>query len=136
MLPHWSEQRSERDLQRALRCRIQQRERATQRTLLRVQPEWQRSRCASGLSGSVQPAGLGVGRVSLPGAIGPGLEADIAANVIRVRPALPEFLNEVTIQRMTVLGKCGSLNVRRDASGYHVESDGLPLDVAERSGSR
>ena len=133
VLPHWSEQRSERDLQRALRCRIQQRT----------------SDPANSTAGSAGVAAQSMRRWPIreraarrPGRRAriltwcdrPGLEADIAANVIRVRPALPEFLNEVTIQRMTVLGKCGSLNVRRDASGYHVESDGLPLDVAERSG--
>lgn len=60
-----------------------------------------------------------------------GLIADIGNNVLRVTPQLPAFFDEVAIRNMTVLGKTGSLTVRRVAGGYQIESEGLPLEIAQ-----
>ncbi len=64
-----------------------------------------------------------------------GLVADINAGVLRVSPRLPDFLNEVTIHHMPVLGRNGSLTVRRKGPGYQVESTDLPIEAVETAAS-
>lgn len=53
-----------------------------------------------------------------------GLTLDEAQGVLIVEPALPEWLNEVTIRDLTVRGRPAALNVSRDGDEYRVETEG------------
>lgn len=60
-----------------------------------------------------------------------GLQVDLGARRLSVSPALPVWLNEVTLRGLQVLGRRGSLTVRRQGSGYDVHADGLGGDIRE-----
>lgn len=53
-----------------------------------------------------------------------GLHVDIERARLLVDPALPPWLNEVTLKDMSVLGAAASLSVRRDGGDYVVETEG------------
>lgn len=53
-----------------------------------------------------------------------GLTFDEAHGVLGVEPALPDWLNEITIRDLTVRGLPASLTVRRHAGDYLVETEG------------
>ncbi|MDQ3106887.1 MAG: amylo-alpha-1,6-glucosidase, partial [Actinomycetota bacterium] len=57
-----------------------------------------------------------------------GLEANAAAGELVVRPALPEWLPEVRVERLAVGNACVDLCVQRDADGAH------HLEVSTRRG--
>ncbi len=57
-----------------------------------------------------------------------GLEADAAAGVLKLRPALPDWLTEVRLERLTVGRASVDLAVTRDATGTH------RIDVTRREG--
>ncbi|MGH2562162.1 MAG: amylo-alpha-1,6-glucosidase [Thermomicrobiales bacterium] len=56
-----------------------------------------------------------------------GLAVDVEKERLCVAPALPNWLESVTIRNMCVLGQTVSLTVRRDGGDYEIESDG-PVD--------
>jgi hypothetical protein len=58
-----------------------------------------------------------------------GLQADIGSRRVSVAPALPDWLNEITVRDLQIQGRRGSLTVRRAGSGYDVRADGLTVDV-------
>jgi len=58
-----------------------------------------------------------------------GLNADLAVRAVTVAPALPDWLNEVTVHNLHVCGRSGSLEVRREGSTYTVRADGIPVEV-------
>jgi glycogen debranching enzyme len=65
-----------------------------------------------------------------------GLEADAHARVLRVHPALPEWMDEVTLRQLRVGGSTIDLRVARRADGGHVidvlsDSQGLQVDLVE-----
>jgi glycogen debranching enzyme len=61
-----------------------------------------------------------------------GLHVDVGRRCLVVSPALPAWLNEVTIRGVRVLGQTGSLAVRRVGSEYEVEADGIAVEIAAR----
>jgi hypothetical protein len=63
-----------------------------------------------------------------------GLEADAASRTLHVRPALPDWMNEVTLRQLRVGDSSIDLRVRRLDDGQHaVEvlsgAVGLTVDV-------
>jgi glycogen debranching enzyme len=58
-----------------------------------------------------------------------GLRVEIGTGRISVAPALPTWLNEITIRDLHVRGRRGSLAVRRAGEGYDVIADGLFVAV-------
>ncbi|MGI8475548.1 MAG: MGH1-like glycoside hydrolase domain-containing protein, partial [Thermomicrobiales bacterium] len=56
-----------------------------------------------------------------------GLRARPGEGTLEVRPALPEWLDEVSIADLDVLGQRGSLRVSRTANGYDVDAPGIRL---------
>ncbi|MDQ3694606.1 MAG: amylo-alpha-1,6-glucosidase [Chloroflexota bacterium] len=61
-----------------------------------------------------------------------GLRIDVAAGSLLVEPALPPWLNEVTIHDLEVLGQRCSLAVRRSGDAYAIASEGPMLLMAGR----
>ena len=61
-----------------------------------------------------------------------GLQVDVAAQRLLVNPALPPWLNRVTVDALPVLGTAVTLDVRRDGAGYAVSADG-PVTLAKGS---
>jgi len=57
---------------------------------------------------------------------------DVAAQRLLVNPALPPWLNRVTVDALPVLGTAVTLDVRRDGTGYAVSADG-PVTLAKGS---
>jgi hypothetical protein len=68
-----------------------------------------------------------------------GLDADAAAGVVRVRPALPDWLPQVRLEGLTVGTASVDLQVTRRPDGRHeVEvsnSDGRLSVIADESGA-
>ena len=62
-----------------------------------------------------------------------GLEADASAGRLRVRPALPEWLPEVSVRNLTVGESKVDLRIRRSHDGTHEfdlqDSRGVPLEI-------
>jgi glycogen debranching enzyme len=58
-----------------------------------------------------------------------GLQADPQRNVVRVAPALPDWLPRVRIESIQALGARFDLEVERDGSDYRISSDG-PVEMA------
>jgi glycogen debranching enzyme len=56
-----------------------------------------------------------------------GLEIDVAAGKLTLSPSLPKWLDELTISDLSVLGSRGTLSVRRQGSGYAIETVSLPV---------
>ena len=56
-----------------------------------------------------------------------GLEVDVTGQRLMITPALPDWLNEVTVHDLSVLGHRGTLHVRRVGAGYAIDGAGLPL---------
>ena len=56
-----------------------------------------------------------------------GLEVDPATRTLRVDPHFPEWLSAVEIGDLAVLGRVGSLCVRRAGDGYAIEERDLPF---------
>ncbi len=61
-----------------------------------------------------------------------GLRVDVGRRRLVVSPVFPEWLNDVTIRNMRILGRTGSLTVRRVESGYKAESDGIEIEISAR----
>ena len=58
-----------------------------------------------------------------------GLRVDVERRRLLVDPALPSWLNEVTLRGLRVLGTTASLTVRRAGDGYAIDADG-PIERA------
>src|SRR5690606_4606761 len=53
-----------------------------------------------------------------------GLDIDHQREVATVTPALPDWLQEVTLRDLTVRGQPASVTVRRNAAGYDIATEG------------
>ena len=58
-----------------------------------------------------------------------GLDPDAANQLLRLRPALPDWLEAIAVENLTVGGSTVDLQLRRSADGGH------SLDVRRRRGS-
>ncbi|HKG24171.1 MAG TPA: amylo-alpha-1,6-glucosidase, partial [Thermomicrobiales bacterium] len=58
-----------------------------------------------------------------------GLRVELETGTIVVSPALPDWLNEITIRDLAVRGRRGSLTVQRSGHDYSVESDGIEVEL-------
>ena len=58
-----------------------------------------------------------------------GLDVDLQARRLIVSPSLPDWLNELTIHDLSVLGSRGTLTIRRVGGGCQIESASLPLQA-------
>jgi glycogen debranching enzyme len=56
-----------------------------------------------------------------------GLEVDVAAGKLTLSPALPDWINELTVSDLSVLGSRGTLHVERHGTGYTIETTSLPV---------
>jgi glycogen debranching enzyme len=56
-----------------------------------------------------------------------GMEIDLETKRLSLAPAFPYWLNELTIRDLRVLGREGTLIIRRGGGGYVIDSIGLPL---------
>lgn len=56
-----------------------------------------------------------------------GLAVDPVTRTLKVEPNFPEWLSVVEISDLAVLGRVGSLNIRRVGDGYTIEGRDLPL---------
>ena len=53
-----------------------------------------------------------------------GLEVDPARELLRITPALPDWLSQVRIEGLEALGQRFDLEVEREGSGYRITTDG------------
>ena len=78
---------------------------------------------------SCSPQAWAAGSISLIVSSMLGLELNLTSQRLTISPSLPDWLNEVTIQDMCVLGHRGTLHVRRVGAGYTIEAPGLPVHM-------